>query len=122
MERAVFRKSERLCGDAAIAALFSGKSKGYTIYPVRAVAGCGMAGAEARVLVSVPKRRLKLAVDRNRVKRQLREAYRKNKGLLGPSPGLDLALLWVGGKPCDTAEVEGKVAELLRRVSEGLGL
>ncbi len=32
-----------------------------------------------RVLMVVPKRRIKLAVNRNRVKRQLREIYRLNK-------------------------------------------
>jgi len=35
-----------------------------------------------KILISVPKKRFKHAVDRNRVKRQIREAYRHNKQLL----------------------------------------
>ena len=43
-----------------------------------------------QLLISVPKKRFKHAVDRNRVKRQVREAYRKNKSLLeGKVNGLD---------------------------------
>lgn len=34
------------------------------------------------ILVSVPKRRFRHAVDRNRVKRLVREAYRRNKYIL----------------------------------------
>lgn len=36
----------------------------------------------AQVLISVPKRNFKKAHDRNRIKRQLREIYRKNKSIL----------------------------------------
>lgn len=38
--------------------------------------------AAASILISVPKKRFKRAVKRNLVKRQVREAYRKNKHLL----------------------------------------
>ena len=48
-------------------------------------------------MVSVPKRCLKHAVDRNRVKRQVREAYRTNKHLLQPKEGqaLLIAFIWM---------------------------
>jgi ribonuclease P protein component len=32
-----------------------------------------------RIMIGVPKKRFKKAVDRNRIKRQIREVYRKNK-------------------------------------------
>ena len=35
-----------------------------------------------QILISVPKKRFKHAVDRNRVKRQVREAYRLHKQVL----------------------------------------
>lgn len=35
-----------------------------------------------RVLIVVPKKRIKKAVDRQRIKRQLREVYRLNKGMV----------------------------------------
>ena len=36
----------------------------------------------AKILISVPKRKFKHAVDRNKIKRQIREGYRKNKHIL----------------------------------------
>ena len=39
-------------------------------------------GVPAQVLIATSKRKFHHAVDRNRVKRQLREAYRHNKHLL----------------------------------------
>ena len=38
--------------------------------------------APAQIVISVPKRLFKKAVDRNRLKRMTREAYRKNKNIL----------------------------------------
>ena len=36
----------------------------------------------ARIAISVPKRKFKRAVDRNRMKRRIREVYRQNKNLI----------------------------------------
>ncbi len=58
-----------------------------SIYPIRMIYAIGQCDAasrepQAKIMVSVPKRYFKRAVKRNRVKRQLREAYRRNKHLL----------------------------------------
>jgi ribonuclease P protein component len=36
----------------------------------------------AQILISVPKQNLRKAIDRNKIKRRIREAYRINKGIL----------------------------------------
>lgn len=60
-----------------------GASKSFSIFPIRVVYMPVEQGeAPASILISVSKRRFKRAVKRNRVKRQIREAYRKNKSLL----------------------------------------
>ena len=66
-----------------------GVSKSFSIFPIRVVYMPVEQGeAPASILISVSKRRFKRAVKRNRVKRQIREAYRKNGLDFGryPSP------------------------------------
>ena len=53
------------------------------VFPIRMVyMQAEMDDVPVEVMVSVSKRHFKRAVKRNRVKRQIREAYRKNKALL----------------------------------------
>lgn len=75
-----FSKKEHLCGEIRIGKLFTGGSA-FIVYPIRVVYSVvdEKCDANVRVLVNVPKRRFKHAVDRNRIKRLLREAYRLNK-------------------------------------------
>ena len=92
-----FSKEERIVSNLLIETLFEkGNSHSLTAYPLRAVflktehhEGC----APVQLLISVPKKRFKHAVDRNRVKRQVREAYRKNKSLLEGKVNEDEMLL-----------------------------
>ena len=80
--------------------------------------------ASVRILVSVPKKCFKRAVKRNRVKRQVREAYRKNKTLIDggmlqqAGQTLLLALIWLDERLYDSRDVEQKVQSLLVRISE----
>jgi ribonuclease P protein component len=49
-----------------------------------------------RVLIVVPKKRIRKAVDRHRIKRQLREVYRLNKALIeNPKPGQTMLIAMV---------------------------
>ena len=49
----------------------------------------------AQVLISVSKKYFKKAVDRNRLKRQIREAYRLNKYILHPEGKTIVAVLGI---------------------------
>ena len=77
-----------------------------------------------KMLVSVPKRHFKRAVKRNRVKRQVREAYRKNKHDLLKNVDsmknrlLSLAFIWLDDNLHSSKDVEKKVEKLLVRVGE----
>ena len=66
-----------------IEALFeNGSSQSVSAFPLRAVYQTierREGHAPVQILISVPKKRFKHAVDRNRVKRQIREAYRRHR-------------------------------------------
>ena len=60
--------------------MFAGGSRSFSVFPLRVVyLPVEELEADASILISVSKRRFKRAVKRNRVKRQIREAYRVNK-------------------------------------------
>ena len=127
MERNKFSKSERLCSRKAIEALFASGSHGLSAFPLRAIYKIGRA-AEApqrppvQLLISVSKRHFRHAVDRNRAKRQLREAWRANRDLvmehLPADAHLDLAFIWLSDEPQPSDIVSRKVRNLLHRVQE----
>ena len=77
-----FKKTERITSLKEIDALFErGHNSTAHCYPVRAVYQTyapheSKPTPPIKVLVSVAKKRLHHAVDRNRAKRQIREAYR----------------------------------------------
>ena len=121
--RPTFRKAERLCSKKRIDGLFSG-GRSLSAYPLRAIYVRQTEGnAPVEVLVSVPKRHFKHAVDRNRLKRLVREAYRLNKQTLLEhldEEHLSLAFVWTSNELADYKTVESKIRNLLQRISESL--
>jgi ribonuclease P protein component len=75
-----FKKGERLSSGKAITSLFQSGSM-LVSHPVRILyhASGEEGDYTARMAVSVPKRLFKRAVDRNLLKRRIREAYRQMK-------------------------------------------
>lgn len=78
-----FKKSERLSGKTLINNLFTKGNRVVTQFPFRilwqAVKQQEKSQYPARIMISVSKRNFKSAVNRNRIKRQIRELYRLRK-------------------------------------------
>jgi len=75
-----FKKEERLCSRKHLDLLFKNGSS-FLLYPFRIsyLFVDAPADVQAQVVINVPKKRYKRAVDRNLLKRRIREAYRLNK-------------------------------------------
>ena len=122
-----FKKSERLCSQLLMYRLFQGDSHSVSAYPLRAVfIPVGLSEQQGvSVLISVPKKRFHDAVDRNRVKRQIREAYRKCKhGLVeqmaAREQGLLIAFIYVSAQIESTAYIEKRMTRLLAKIGEAI--
>ena len=78
-----FKKEERLCSKKLLDKLFHNGSS-FLVYPFRVVSLSETleVNSPAQIVIAVSKRKFKHAVDRNLIKRKVREAYRLNKETL----------------------------------------
>ncbi len=125
-QRLSFPKKERMVSRLEIEKLFGGfRPHSVVRYPLRMVYTLEerrQGDVPVRLLVSVSKRHFKHAVDRNRVKRQLREAYRKNKQLLYSAipddQQLKIACVWLSDHHEQSAVIESDFVQLVKRIVE----
>ncbi|MDD4969546.1 MAG: ribonuclease P protein component [Paludibacter sp.] len=117
-----FSKSEHLCGEKRITRLFT-QGDAFIAYPLRVVFMIEPKKdvEPASVLVSVPKKRFKRAVKRNRLKRLMREAFRLNKGMIIDALNdkqlqIHVAFNYVSDDELDFATVEKKMKTSLQRL------
>ena len=113
-----FSKAQRLKSRKQIEALFrSGKS--FTVFPLKVFYRWEGEGLP-RIGVSAPKRSFKRAVDRNRIKRLLREGYRLQQQVLlesSSSSGLQVFIVYTGKDIPSFPDVTEKIGVILKRLS-----
>jgi ribonuclease P protein component len=119
-----FPKEEHLFGEITVSRLFT-QGKAFIAYPFRVVYILESNDSEstARVLISVPKKKFKRAVKRNRIKRLIRESYRLNKQQLIDrlnERGLQVqfAFNYVADDELDFATFDKKMKMALTKLSE----
>lgn len=121
-------KKEKLCSATAVSRLFerSGDVQSALAYPLRAVwrtdAG-RRSDAPIAFVITVPKKRLRHAVDRVAMRRRIREAYRlaRPRFPLADDTRLDVAFIYVADRLRPYASVEAAMNSLLSKISEKHG-
>ncbi|TXE19139.1 ribonuclease P protein component [Psychroserpens burtonensis] len=116
-----YSKKEKLKSQKLIEQLFS-EGKSVSAYPLRMVylKSNFDEDTQFKTGVTVSKRNLKKAVDRNRIKRLLREAYRLNKSeyFNNISSCYTLMILYIGKDKTDFDSVNKKMKQLLETFSK----
>lgn len=117
-----FKKAERLCNTIDINHLFS-VGQSISQYPIKIKwlpAKCDN-NVQLKVVISVSKHRFKRAVDRNRIKRVMRECFRLNKHILQQvleTRQCYLALIYTGKEIADLTALEPIIIGLFHRLTK----
>ena len=121
-ERFKFTKAERVTGAKRVDAIFS-SGKSFISYPLRIVYLQHEQSPQpsCSILVTVPKKRIKKAVHRNRIKRLVRESYRLNKEFVNEielgEQSLDIAFVYVKDTVSDYEEIEKSMQKALKQIA-----
>jgi ribonuclease P protein component len=117
-----FKKEERLFEKKIIKELFE-KGLNFYIAPFKVIYTRSDFESKypAKAMVAVSCRNFKKAVDRNHIKRMMREAYRKNKEILydalKDSPKkMVFSLIFIGKIKIPYKEIESKIILILQRL------
>ena len=117
-QKHTFPKAERLSGKIRISALMR-SGRYLTDSPLKCCYARRDDDAPARLLVSVPKRLFKRAVNRNLLKRRIRESYRLQKEVL--PAGMDLMLIYTSPEIQPFAVIFEATGRILSSIGNGEG-
>lgn len=120
-----FSKAERLCSSTLIDRLFSEGNRQISVFPIRLVWLLADDIEGIQVLISAPKRNFHHAVDRNRIKRQIREFYRTQSAPLKETvalkgKGLALAFLFNDNRLWESDKLDQRLSQALEKLVETL--
>lgn len=121
-----FPKNQKLCNDKSIERLFE-NGKSLSEKPFRIIYNIDNNNEDVflKALIVVPKKRVRLASDRNVIKRRVKEAYRLQKSelekyLKSNNHQLNLAIIYQKHEILDYKLIEEKIKLLLSRLKEEL--
>lgn len=121
-----FPKNQKLCNDKSIERLFE-NGVSLSEKPFRFIYNIDNNNEDVflKALIVVPKKRVRLASDRNVIKRRVKEAYRLQKSelekyLKSNNHQLNLAIIYQKHEILDYKLIEEKIKLLLSRLKEEL--
>ena len=111
-----FRKDEKLKSEKLIQELFD-KGSSFYFFPfkVMVMANPDKTASNHQVLFTISKKNFKKAVDRNQIRRRVRESYRLNKNLLPDSPLLLIAYIYTAKEILTFAQIQERLVKTLKR-------
>jgi ribonuclease P protein component len=119
-----FPKKQKLCNETAIKEMFS-NGNSFVIHTIRLVwkEQVNSDDVVIKSIIVVPKKQLKLAADRNIVRRRMKEAYRLNKSTIENSlknkgKQLNIAIVYQNDKRLSYKVIEEKIKLILGRLRE----
>lgn len=117
-------KDEKLCSRTAVNRLFD-EGKSLMAFPLRAAYRLRPRGDNpVQFLISIPKKRIRKAVNRVTLRRRVRESYRLNRHVLLQAPleqagwGVDIAFVYLDNSPAPYSVIDEKMASLLQRIAQ----
>lgn len=112
-----FGKDERLYRKKEIKELFD-KGSSFYLYPFRVRVMDDPDSDHHRVLFSVSRRNFKKAVDRNLIKRRMREAYRRNKFMLSGLEARRIAFIYTQRAILPYDQLESAMLRVFKKLSD----
>lgn len=118
-----FPKQEKVNSLKIIEALYSKGNYSVLVFPFKvSMVFVAEQQANCQALITVPKRNFKKAVDRNRIKRQIREIYRLNKHLLLNNIALQskqiaISIAYIGKTDLDYKQAENSLQKVINLIA-----
>jgi ribonuclease P protein component len=114
-----FSKKERLSKKKVIEELFA-KGSSRPAFPLKVVYIRHPDHEQSlhQVLITVPIKNFKKAVDRNTLKRRIREGYRLNKALLPDTPTLCIAYIYIAKEILPSATIHKSICASMKELTD----
>jgi len=123
LKKFTFNKIERICHKKEIETLFY-HNKSFLSYPLKVLYRYSdiQDDKNIKILISVPKRNIKKAVNRNLLKRRIKEAFRQHKFILSnhldsTNKKMQIAFVYIGKEIVDYGVIENKIILTLQRLT-----
>jgi ribonuclease P protein component len=116
----IFQKAERLSRKKSIQELFD-KGSSFYLYPFKVLHASNPDSSATvnQILISVSARNFKKAVDRNLIKRRVREAYRLQKEIIQNKPQKGVfAFIYTAKSVMPFSDIKSKLFLVLKKIEK----